>query len=55
MYIEQTPEEIVAQIEAMETIGRCDGCGLISHHILFGVCPKCLGTEVEEEVTHVPS
>lgn len=24
-----------------ETIGRCDGCTLIDHHLIDGLCPVC--------------
>jgi hypothetical protein len=25
----------------IETIGRCDLCGVVDHHLIEGECPKC--------------
>jgi len=32
------------QLLTQEKIGRCDGCALIDHHLIGGLCPVCRGT-----------
>jgi len=40
--------DVIATRYEKEKIGYCDDCGLLDHHLLFGVCPRCRDTEQPE-------
>lgn len=33
--------ELALSYHPVETIGRCEWCGLVSHHLIAGECPTC--------------
>ena len=35
-------------LKSLETIGNCELCGLLDHHLVFGVCPICRDKGEEE-------
>jgi len=36
-----------AAAQPVETIGRCEWCGLVDHHLVADECPACRGRAVE--------
>lgn len=41
----------MAETETKESIGPCEACGLVDHHLVLGLCPGCRdkSTEIGEE------
>ncbi|ACL71512.1 hypothetical protein Tgr7_0414 [Thioalkalivibrio sulfidiphilus HL-EbGr7] len=36
-----------ARRQARESIGECEWCGLVDHHLVHGICPACRARSVD--------